>query len=109
MRKKSVIILSCLLALLLLGCQSNSKESLNAKGQTFFKEGNYNGAVISYKNSLEKDPNYVEARYNLGLAYIETGKLDQAEKEFQKVLLLSPYDTRTSPDSSSQRTSVAGA
>ncbi|EPR37250.1 PEP-CTERM system TPR-repeat lipoprotein [Desulfovibrio sp. X2] len=94
MQKKLAIILSCLLALLLLGCQSNTKESLNAKGESLFKEGNYNGAIIHYKNALEKDPNYVDARFNLGLAYIETKKLDQAEREFQKVLLLNPYDKR---------------
>ena len=79
---------------MLAGCESHTKESLNAEGQSLFQEGNYNGAIIHYRSALEKDPNFVEARYNLGLAYIETAKFEQAEREFQKVLLQNPYDKR---------------
>jgi putative PEP-CTERM system TPR-repeat lipoprotein len=67
---------------------------LNTEGESLLKQGNYNGAVVHFKNALEKDPNYLDARFNLGLAYIETGKLDQAEREFQKVQLQNPYDAR---------------
>lgn len=79
---------------MLTGCEGHTKESLNAEGQALFQEGNYNGAIIHYRNALEKDPNFVEARYNLGLAYIETAKFEHAEREFQKVLLQNPYDKR---------------
>lgn len=83
-----------MLCLGLAGCKGHTSESLTMEGEELFKQGNYNGAVVHYKNALEKDPNYVAARFNLGLAYIETGKLDQAEREFQKVLLQNPYDSR---------------
>lgn len=83
-----------MLCLGLAGCKGHTSESLTLEGEELFKQGNYNGAVVHYKNALEKDPNYVAARFNLGLAYIETGKLDQAEREFQKVLLQNPYDSR---------------
>jgi putative PEP-CTERM system TPR-repeat lipoprotein len=76
------------------GCKGYTKDSLNAEGQTLLEQGNYNGAIVHFKNALEKDPNFIEARFNLGLAYVETGKLDQAEREFQKVQLQNPHDGR---------------
>ena len=91
---------SALLALLILlccsvsSCKEHTKESLSDEGLSLFRQGNYNGAIVHFKNALEKDPNYLDARFNLGLAYIETGKLDQAEREFQKVQLQNPYDAR---------------
>ncbi|MDY0228415.1 MAG: tetratricopeptide repeat protein, partial [Desulfomicrobium apsheronum] len=87
-------LLMILLCAALLGCKGHTKESLNSEGETLFKQGNYNGAIVHYKNALEKDPNFVPARFNLGLAYLETGKLEQAEREFQKVQLQNPHDGR---------------
>ncbi len=77
-----------------LGCKGNTKESLNEEGDALFKQGNFNGALVYYKNALEKDANFLSARFNLALAYLETGKLEQAERELQKVLLQDPYDPR---------------
>jgi putative PEP-CTERM system TPR-repeat lipoprotein len=85
-------LLMILLCAALVGCKGHTKESLNSEGETLFKQGNYNGAIVHYKNALEKDPNFVSARFNLGLAYLETGKLEQAEREFQKVQLQNPHD-----------------
>jgi len=90
----TVFAVALMLCVALAGCKGHTSESLNAEGEALFKQGNYNGAIVHYKNALEKDPNFVAARYNLGLAYIETGKMDQAEREFQKVLLQNPYDGR---------------
>ncbi len=87
-------VLMILLCASLLSCKGHTTESLNSEGEALFKQGNYNGAIVHYKNALEKDPNFVPARFNLGLAYLETGKLDQAEREFQKVQLQNPHDGR---------------
>ena len=94
MIRSTVFAVALMLCVALAGCKGHTSESLNAEGEALFKQGNYNGAIVHYKNALEKDPNFVAARYNLGLAYIETGKMDQAEREFQKVLLQNPYDGR---------------
>lgn len=80
----TVFAVALMLCVALAGCKGHTSESLNAEGEALFKQGNYNGAIVHYKNALEKDPNFVVARYNLGLAYIETGKMEQAEREFQK-------------------------
>lgn len=77
-------------ALLVTGCKSQTKEEMVQEGIRLSQAGNPNGAIVLYKNALEKDPNYIEARYQLGLAYLETEKPDKAESELQKVLLQAP-------------------
>lgn len=94
MIRSTVFAVALMLCVALAGCKGHTSESLNAEGEALFQQGNYNGAIVHYKNALEKDPNFVPARFNLGLAYIETGKMDQAEREFRKVLLQNPYDGR---------------
>jgi putative PEP-CTERM system TPR-repeat lipoprotein len=76
--------------LLLVACQGQSKEEMVRKGEQLSNTGNPLGAIVYFRNALEKDPNYTEARYQLGLAYLKTGKLDQAQKELRKVQLLDP-------------------
>lgn len=93
-RHIALLLTLLLLAGLTTNCKGHTKESLNAEGQALLQQGNYNGAIVHFKNALEKDPNFVDARFNLGLAYVETGKLDQAEREFQKVQLQNPHDDR---------------
>jgi len=94
MARYAVLVMTILFCSGLIGCKGYTKESLNTEGEALFKQGNYNGAIVHYKNALEKDPNFVVARFNLGLAYLETGKLEQAEREFQKVQLQNPHDGR---------------
>lgn len=94
MTRHAMLVMAVLICFAMVGCKSHTKESLNSEGEALFQQGNYNGAIVHYKNALEKDPNFVSARFNLGLAYLETGKLDQAEREFQKVQLQNPQDSR---------------
>ena len=56
----------------------------------FVKAGNYQAAVSLFKDALEKDPNYTDARLQFGIAYLETSKLDKAENELEKVLRQDP-------------------
>lgn len=67
---------------------------IKEEGDALFRQGNFNGAIVYYKNALKRDANFLSARFNLALAYLETGKLEQAERELQKVLLQDPYDSR---------------
>lgn len=77
---------------LLLGC-GQSKEELLKQGQQFSSQGNYRGAIVLYKNALEKDANYLDARTELANAYLATGSYDKAKKEYQKVLYQNPAAT----------------
>ena len=72
------------------GCGGKSKDELYAEGLKKVKEGNLNGAIVLFRSALEKDQNYLDARYQLGKAYLDAGKYDSAEKEFNKVLHANP-------------------
>lgn len=68
------------------GCSSKTKEELYSEGVKQLDAANPSGAVVLFKNALEKDENYLDARFQLAKAYAKLGKKEQAEKEFLKVL-----------------------
>lgn len=72
------------------GCGSKPKEELYAEGLKQLKASNPGGAVVLFKNALEKDENYLDARFQLAKSYAMLGKREQAEKEFNKVLKQNP-------------------
>lgn len=74
----------------LAGCGGKSKDELYAEGNKQLKEGNPGGAIVLFKNALEKDQNFQEARVQLAAAYMAVGKFEQAEKEFLKLLKQNP-------------------
>lgn len=78
--------------ILLAGCtgQQKTKEQLVNEGIKLVQENNPGSAIIFFKNALEKDQNYFEARFHLAKAYYAVGKLDAAEKELQKVKRQNP-------------------
>jgi putative PEP-CTERM system TPR-repeat lipoprotein len=84
------ILLILVMVVALSGCSGKTKEELYAEGSKQARNANPSGAIVLLKNALEKDPNYLDARYQLALAYTATGKHEQAEREFQKVLRQSP-------------------
>jgi len=86
--KKIILVLIVLFAIT--GCGSKTKEELYAEGLKQMEAANPSGAVVLFKNALEKDENYLDARYQLGKSYARLGKLEQAEKEFTKVLKQNP-------------------
>ncbi len=76
--------------LLLQGCSSKSKEQLYQEGVERLKAKDPGAAVVLLKSALEKDQNYLDARYQLAKAFVAQHKYEQAEKEFLKVLALNP-------------------
>ncbi|MBW6510315.1 MAG: PEP-CTERM system TPR-repeat protein PrsT [Desulfuromonadales bacterium] len=78
----------------LMACSSQTPQELVAEGDRLKAEGNIRGAIVLYKNALDKDANDLSARLGLALAYRESDSLELAEQEFQKVLLQNPssYD-----------------
>jgi thioredoxin-like negative regulator of GroEL len=69
------------------GCTGKykTKEQLLNEGIELVQNNNPGGAIILFKNALDKDQNYFEARFRLAKAYYAIGKLDAAEKELRKV------------------------
>jgi len=76
--------------MLVVGCSGKSKEELYAQGLEKLKENNPGAAVVLLKSALEKDQNFSDARFQLAKAFVAQGKVEQAEKEFVKVLAQNP-------------------
>ena len=87
---KGILILLLIVAVAFSGCRGKTKEELYSEGVKQSKNANPSGAIVLMKSALEKDPNFLDARYQLALAYTATGKYEQAERELQKVLRQSP-------------------
>jgi putative PEP-CTERM system TPR-repeat lipoprotein len=85
---KYIVLIAVLLTAF--GCTSKTKEELYGEGVKLVQKADPNGAIVFFKNALEKDQNYFEARYQLARAYMAVGKFDQAEKEFLKVSRQNP-------------------
>ena len=73
----------------LAACNSQTKEGMLQSGIELLEAGNTRGSIVYFKNSLEIDPNFYEARYYLAEAYLRSGRLESAEKEYKKVSLQS--------------------
>ncbi|MCK9417924.1 MAG: PEP-CTERM system TPR-repeat protein PrsT [Nitrospirae bacterium] len=81
-----------LLLILFSGCtdKHKTKEQLVNDGIKLVQDKNPRGAIILFKNALEKDQNYFEARFQLARAYTAVGNFEVAEKELQKVRRQNP-------------------
>jgi len=58
----------------------------------FFATHGLEMAVSEYKQAIEEDPEYPDAHLNLGLTLADQGRDDEARKEFQIAIALSPQD-----------------
>jgi len=79
-----------LLLLCVCGCGQQTKEELVHDGREALDKGNVKGSIVYFKNALEQDANYSQARFLLADAYLMSGKLESAEKEFSKVSRQNP-------------------
>ena len=70
----------CLVLFLLIGCNAL------LKGNRMLGQKNYNEAIALYKEYLSENPESLEAKRKLGLAYLESGQIDPAIKQFENFL-----------------------
>ena len=59
-------------------------------GNNYMRAGRYKPAEIAFINALKINSKYVNAHYGLAGAYLRQNKLDEAQKELQKVVELAP-------------------
>jgi tetratricopeptide (TPR) repeat protein len=62
-------------------------------GQELLQRGAYNQAANAFSQALEREPEYFEAQYNLGLTYLQWDKNAQAVIELKKALKLQPKNS----------------
>jgi tetratricopeptide (TPR) repeat protein len=65
-------------------------EILMNYGYTLYLGMKFESAIDYYKKSLEIDPNYLEANYNIALAYNRVNKYDLARQHWEKVIDIWP-------------------
>ena len=62
------------------------------RGVQFYDQQDFARAIVAWEHALELDPDFTNARFNLGLAYSEIEKLDLAIQTFRRVLEDEPDD-----------------
>ena len=80
------IVMSALLAFS--GCQT--KQSYVTAGNKLFEAGKYADASINYRKALQRDPQFGEAHYRLGLVALKQGYAKQAYTELSRAVELLP-------------------
>ncbi len=81
------------LFLLLAACGWNplaSKEDYLARGNARFEEGKFGDAVIEYQKAVQRDPNFAEAYYRMGLAFERDNKPTEAFAAYRQATELAP-------------------
>jgi tetratricopeptide (TPR) repeat protein len=76
------------IAILMRARQSNPRDPAvpNALGLALLYKKDYTNAEKAFTESLKLDPEFGEAHNNRGVCYMEMGRLDEAERDFQAVL-----------------------
>ena len=89
-RKLIRVLIPIILLVLLSGCSADpdkSKLKHFQKGMVYVKQDKPKAAVIEFRNAIQIDPKYADARYRLGLLYLESGDIKNAFKQLQRVAI----------------------
>ncbi|MEO0136400.1 MAG: tetratricopeptide repeat protein [candidate division WOR-3 bacterium] len=68
--------------------QSGEIEVLMEIGQSYLMNKEYDKAINKFSEALKINPHDPELYYYLGLAYEQSGRLEQAEKMYEKAIML---------------------
>src|SRR5688500_17019987 len=87
------------LTLALAACceQPQDPQVLIAKAEDYRNKGNYPAAIIELKNVVQKNPDHAEARYLLGIGYLDVGDAKSAEAELRRALSLGADAAKAQP------------
>src|SRR5689334_5935037 len=75
------------------GCHRDpeaAKRKFFESGEAYYAQKNYKSAIIEYRNAIQKDPRFGEARYKLALSYVQTGDAGNALAESVRAADLLP-------------------
>jgi tetratricopeptide (TPR) repeat protein len=62
-------------------------------GKRLLGVGDVDAAIAEFRSAIRSEPNYAAAHYQLGLALQQSGKKDEAKKEFERATELDPHLT----------------
>jgi tetratricopeptide (TPR) repeat protein len=84
------VLLAALCLSRVAAAQGLDADALFAKGVQLHQAGDVVGAIEAYQAALEKDPDRVDARSNLGAAYARLGRYAEAIESYRAVLAKVP-------------------
>ncbi|MBL8232065.1 MAG: tetratricopeptide repeat protein [Bryobacterales bacterium] len=85
-----VLFALCSTLHLLLGGCGKSAEGYVQRGNEFASAGNYQEAILNYRNAIKKAPDLAEAHYQLGLALLKSGKAADAYQTLRRAAVVAP-------------------
>ena len=99
MRRSGLITRLAALSVVILvavSCSRNpevAKREYLEKGNAYFAQKKYAEAIIEYRNAVQVDPKFGEARRRLADAYLQTGDAPNGYREYVRAADLMPDDT----------------
>lgn len=92
MRRRVLLLFA---ALLTVACSKDpqvARTEFLEKGNRFLAQGKSQEAIVEYRNALQQDPRYAEARLKLSEAYAQAGNQQEAFREAVRAADLLPDD-----------------
>ena len=93
MRSKVLFLIASICAMSVLACGKDpevAKREYMKSGDAYVAEGKLNEAAIAYRNAIQQDPQFGEARFKLGKVLHQSGNSQAAFREFQRAADLMP-------------------
>lgn len=73
-RQRLCLVATLVFVLSLAACSGKTGEDYVAEGNQHYEQGNYSGAVVLFRNALEKEPGLIRAKEMLAQSYKHLGK-----------------------------------
>jgi hypothetical protein len=91
---RSVVVTALLATSLMLAhpVYAESAETLFTQGQTAYNQGQLEQALDYFKQTVQTDPNYVDAYFNIGAIYYNLKRYPEALEAFNQLLQRDPND-----------------
>lgn len=94
--KKNRIILAAFTLVLVSGCNRNPaivcQRDIQA-GQKYFDQHKYDYASLEFRRALQANPKSADAKYRLGLSYMQLRRWSEAYRAFTQAVTLNPENT----------------
>jgi tetratricopeptide (TPR) repeat protein len=76
------------------GCarHRSTASDFTAAGDAYARNGRFSAAVIEYRNAIKRDPKWAPAHAHLAVTYEQTGKIEEAYREYANAISLDSAD-----------------
>ena len=71
---------------------SNQAKMQYNQGLDYYRMGQFEQAITSFRNAISMEPNYIDAYYNLGVVLQQTNKNAEALSVFKQIIVRNPND-----------------